>query len=253
VPGSPVCLPTPQYRTLLDELNHRVSTGFASIIDQVTFSAVRTDNADAKHELGSVVDLLHQHVQLHSLLTMPDRNALVDAGEQLRKLGLAMSRSRLDRMNIRLVLRADTLPLEAERCWRLALAVHELVTNSVRHACLDGRDGEIRIELLRAASWANCRVTDNGSRLGRIRPARGLRIVNDLVTSLGGRIDRTSGAQRNAFALDFPLTGRERQANRVVAARRRPRTGRRRMETMPPPRLPVVGERVMAVAAPAEF
>jgi hypothetical protein len=95
-------------------------------------------------------------------------------------------------------------------------------------------------------------VTDNGSRLGRIRPGRGLRIVNDLTTSLGGRIDRTSGAQRNSFALDFPLTQRERQANRVVAARR-PRTGRRRPETMSPPRLPVAGERTMAMAGQAEL
>jgi len=252
VPDPLSCPPVPQHRTLLEELNHRIRHEFASIIDLVSFRAVRTDNADAKQELGNVVDLLHQHAELHGILTMPGRNVLVDAGEQLRKLGLAMSRSRLDRMNIQLVLRADTLPLESERCWRLALAVHELVTNAVRHACLDGREGEIRIELLRAGALVNCRVTDNGSRLGRIRPGRGLRIVNDLVTSLGGRIDRTSGAQRNSFALDLPLTPRERQANRVVAARR-PRTGRRRTETMPPPRLPVVGERVMAATARAEF
>ena len=245
------CLPTPEDRPLLDELNHRIKNEFASIINLVSVKAIWTDNVGAKQELGNVVDLLHQHVQIHSILTMPDHNALVDSGERLRKLGLAMSRCKLDRMNIRLVLSPDTLPLESERCWRLALAVYELVTNAVRHACFDGREGEIRVELLRAGSWANCRVTDNGSRLGRIKPGRGLRIVGDLVASLGGRIDRTSGASRNSFALDFPLTQRERQANRVVAARR-PRTGRRRLETMPPPRLPVAGERATAIAAQAE-
>jgi two-component sensor histidine kinase len=45
-------------------------------------------------------------------------------------------------MNIHLLLSADMLPLESERCWRLALAVYELVTNAVRHACFDGRDGK---------------------------------------------------------------------------------------------------------------
>jgi two-component sensor histidine kinase len=245
-------LPTPEDRTLLDELNHRIRNELASIINLVTFQAVGIDNVGAKEELSHVVDLLQQHLQVHSILTMPDHNALVDAGEQLRKLGLAMSRCRLSRMNIRLVLSPDTLPLESERCWRLALAVYELVTNAVRHACFDGREGEIRIELLRTGSWANCRVIDNGSRLGRIKPGRGLRIVGDLVTSLGGRIDRTAGALRNSFALDFPLTQRERQANRAVAARR-PRTGRRRADTMPRPCLPAAGERLMAIAAPAEL
>ena len=102
-------------------------------------------------------------------------------------------------MNIHLLLSTDTLPLESERCWRLALAVYELVTNAVRHACFDGRDGEIKIELMRAGSWVNCRVTDNGSGLGRIKLGRGLRIVGELANSLGGRIDRTSGPIWNSF------------------------------------------------------
>ena len=152
--------------------------------------------------------------QVHSILTMPDRDALVDAGEQLRKLGLAMSRCKLDRMNIHLLLSADTLPLESERCWRLALAIYELVTNAVRHACFDGRDGEIKIKLMRAGSWVNCRVTDNGSGLGRIKPGRGLRIVGELANSLGGRIDRTFGTTSTSFVarLSFDAARAARQS-----------------------------------------
>src|SRR6202023_2705506 len=126
-------------QTLLNELHHRLKNELASVINLVTFKAIWTDNVEAKEELSNVVDLLHQHVQVHSILTMPDHDtSLMDAGEQLRKLGLAMSRSKLDRMNIRLVLAAETLPLETERCWRLALSIYELVTNAVRHACFDG-------------------------------------------------------------------------------------------------------------------
>jgi two-component sensor histidine kinase len=251
VPNSLPCLSATEARTLLDELNHRFKNDFASIINLVTFRAVLTDKVGAKEELSNVVDLLHHYVAVHSILTIRDRDGLVDAGEQLRKLGLAMSRCRLDRMNIRLVLSADTLPLESQRCWRLTLAVYELVTNAVHHACFDGREGEIRIELLRAGSWLNCRVTDNGSRLGRIKPGRGLQIVGDLAASLGGRIDRTAGASRNSFALDFPLTQREGQANRAVAARR-PRTGRR-SKTMPPRYAPMAGDRMNAIAVQPEL
>jgi two-component sensor histidine kinase len=186
-------MPALQGRTLLDELNHRIKNELASLINLVSFKAIWTDNVDTKEELSNVVDLLHHHVEVHSILTMPDRDGLADAGEQLRKLGLAMSRCKLDRMNIHLVLSADMLPLESERCWRLALAVYELVTNAVRHACFDGRDGEIKIKLMRAGSWVNCRVSDNGMGLGRIKPGRGLRIVGDLAKSLGGRFNHTFG------------------------------------------------------------
>ncbi|MBR1148800.1 sensor histidine kinase [Bradyrhizobium sp. AUGA SZCCT0431] len=252
MPDSLPYTPALEGRTLLDELNHRIKNELASVINLVTFKAVWTDNVDAKEELSNVVDLLHGHVQVHSILTMPDGDTLEDAGDQLRKLGLAMSQSKLDRMNIRLVLATETLPLESERCWRLALAIYELVTNAVRHARFDGRDGEIKISLMRAGSWVNCRVTDNGSVVGRIKLGRGLRIVGDLVMSLGGRVDRTSGPQWNAFSLDFPLTQREQDANRAVAGRR-PRTYRRLKPLSVPFRLPVAGERVEAIAVRPEL
>jgi two-component sensor histidine kinase len=234
-------MPALQGRTLLDELNHRIKNELASLINLVSFKAIWTDNVDTKEELSNVVDLLHHHVEVHSLLTMPDRDGVVDAGEELRKLGLAMSRCKLDRMNIHLLLSADTLPLESKRCWRVALAVYELVTNAVRHACFDGRDGDIKIKLMRAGSWVNCRVSDNGMGLGRIKPGRGLRIVGDLAKSLGGRIDHTFGTTWTSFALDFPLTQREQRANRAIAARR-PRAGRRLKPTPPLARGPAAGE-----------
>jgi two-component sensor histidine kinase len=112
----------------------------------------------------------------------------VDAAEYIRKLGFAMSRSSLGPMGICLTLAADTLPLESERCWRLALAVHELVTNAVRHACFDGREGAIKIKLSLADPVVNCIVADNGSLSARLKPARGLQMVSDLTKSLGGRI-----------------------------------------------------------------
>jgi two-component sensor histidine kinase len=234
--------PALQGRTLLDELNHRIKNELASVINLVSYKAIWTDNVEAKEELSNIVDLLHQHVEVHSLLTMPDRDGLADAGEQLRRLGLAITRSKLERMNIRLVLSADTLPLESERGWRLVLAMYELMANAARHARFDGRNGEIKVKLMRTGSWVNCRVTDNGSGVGRIKPGRGLRIVNELAQSLGGRIDYTFGTTFSSFALDFPLTQSERRANKVVAARR-PRTGRRPRTTLPGASLPAAGRR----------
>ena len=113
--------PALEGRTLLDELNHRIKNELASVINLVSFKAVWTDNADAKEELNNIVDLLHQHVEVHSILTMPDRDAFVDAGDQLRKLGLAMSRCKLDRMNIHLLLSIDTLTIHRTgRVWNPA-------------------------------------------------------------------------------------------------------------------------------------
>jgi two-component sensor histidine kinase len=193
--------------------------------------------------LCDVVELLHEHADVHRALTVPDLDELIDAAEYLRRLSLTESRSKLNRMNIHLLLSTEMLPLEAERCWLLGLIVHELVTNAVRHACFDGRDGEIKIKLMRAGSWVDCRVTDNGSGLGRIKPGRGLRIVRELAKSLGGRMGHTFGTTWTSFALDFPLTQREQRANRAIATRR-PRNGRRLKTMQRLPSLSAAGQPV---------
>jgi two-component sensor histidine kinase len=219
-------------RTLLRELTHRIHGDLISSINIVSAAAVRTENPEVKVALSNVVEWLEQHADVHRVLTIPDRDGLVDAAEYIRKLGFAMRRVSSEPMGIRLALVADTLPLESERCWRLALAVHELVTNAARHACFDGRDGAIKIKLSLAGGVVNCIVADNGSLSARLKPARGLQMVSDLTKTLGGRIEYGFGAQFSSFLLVFPLTERERQANRVVASRRA--RGARQRKAMPP-------------------
>jgi two-component sensor histidine kinase len=227
-------LPVPDRdeRTLLRALTHRINNELDSSISIVSTAAVRTDNPETKVALSNVVDLLQQHAELHRILTIPDRDGLVDAAEYIRKLGLAISRCCLEPIAIRLALVADTLSLESERCWRLALAVHELVVNAARHACFDGRDGTIKIELSIVGSVVNCIIADNGSPSTRFKPAQGLQIVSGLTKCLGGRIEYGFGAQFSSFRLVFPLTERERRANRAVASRRA--RGVRQRKAVPP-------------------
>ena len=181
------------------------------------------EDSEVKAALSKVVELLHQYAEVHRALAIPERGALTDAAEHLRKLGVAIRRSRLDRINIRLILAAKPLLLEADRCWRLGLVVHELVTNSARHACFDNRDGEIRIELGRAGSMVNCRISDNGSR-AKLKPGCGLRIVTQLARSLGGRLKSDLDAESTSLVIRFPLTERERRPNRIVSRKARTKT-----------------------------
>jgi two-component sensor histidine kinase len=214
-------------RALLRELTHRMHTELISSINVVSTAAVRAENPEVKIALSRVVDLLEKRADVNRVLTVPDRDGLVDAAENIRTLGFAIGRSTLEPIGIRLALLADNLPLESERSWRLALAVHELVTNAARHACFDGRDGAIKIKLSLRDQVVNCIVADNGSLSARLRPARGLQMVGDLAKSLGGRIEYGFGAELSSFLLVFPLTDRERRANRAVASRRpkQPKSG----------------------------
>ena len=212
-------IPDSNETMLLRELNHRINDEFFSSISTLSTAAVRADNPEVKLALSNVVDMLQEHANLNRILAVPDGDELVDAAEYIRKLGLAVSRCALEPIGIRLSLVADTLPLEAKRCWRLALAVHELVRNAARHACFDGRDGAIKIKLSLIDTVVNCIVADNGSISARLKPGRGLQIVGDLAKSLGGRLQYGFGEQFSSFLLVFPVSECELRANRAVALR----------------------------------
>ena len=50
-------VPTLSERALLDELNHRINNEFASAINFVSVSALRSNNVQVKAALGEVVEL----------------------------------------------------------------------------------------------------------------------------------------------------------------------------------------------------
>jgi two-component sensor histidine kinase len=212
---------------LLRELDQRINGGLASAINLVSAAAVRVEGAEAKRALSDVVELLHGYADVQQALAVPKGRALIDAATYIRMMGCAMRRSLLDRMNIRLALATESLPLQPERCRRLGMIVHGLVSNAARHACFEARTGEIKIKLTRTGALVNCVVLDNGSRPARGAAGRGLRISNDLAKGLGGRVEHGAGNKFTSVVLSFPLSERERQANCAIAKRRIIRSPRR--------------------------
>ena len=211
---------------LLRELKYRINSGLASAINLVSVAAVRAEGPEAKQALSDVVELLRGHADVQQALAMPKGKALIDAATCIRMMGCAMGRSLLDRMNIRLALVTESLPLQPERCRRLGLIVHGLVTDAARNACFEARNGEITIKLTRTGGLVNCVVLDNGSRSARGSSGCGLRISNDLAKGLAGQVEPGFGSDFTSVILSFPLTERECQANRAIAKRRIVRSAR---------------------------
>ena len=191
---------------LLHELNDRINNEFAFAISAVSLAAVHSDNAQVKLALSAVSELLHSYADVHRALQMPEADRVIDAATYLRQLCLSISRSKLDRLEIHLVLAACPLLLRSDRCWRLGMIVYELITNAARHAFSEGRR-EIRVELLRGGSHVICKVQDNGSPPRSIVPGRGLKIVHELAKALNGNLEHKVGSKGSISLLAFPLGG----------------------------------------------
>src|ERR1700681_1254567 len=224
-----VQLPSPDESLLLRELNHRVKNELTSAICRVSAKAVLSDSVAVKAALLDVVDLLHQCADVHRAQHMPDRGRLTDAARYLQQLCFSITKYRLDRLAIRVLFSADDLRLEGERCWKLGLIVSELLTNVARHAQFDGRHPELRVELMLAGNVVKCGVSDNGSAPEPIRRGRGLAIIGELASSLGGRVHTSCAAEGYSFLVTFPLTEAEQRAadaTHVVLKRRKMRRPR---------------------------
>jgi two-component sensor histidine kinase len=189
--------------TLLHELNHRIGNEFASIVSIVSLAVRRTGNEEVKAALTSVADLVQRVVDVHRALQMPEYDAWIDAAAYLRKLCIAMSRSKLDYMKTKLVLAASPLRLRSDDCWRLGMIVHELITNAAKHAFPHG-GGEIRVELFRAGAFVECRVLDSGSAPLKVQPGLGLKLVKELAKTLAGGIEQEFGVGGSRSILIFP-------------------------------------------------
>ena len=220
-----VRLPNPDESLLLRELNHRINNELTSVICTVSAKAVQSDSVAVKAALLDVVDLLHQSADVHRALRMPDPGRFTDASRYLQQLSFSVTKYRLDRLATRVLFSADDdLRLEGERCWKLGLIVSGLLTNVARHALFDGRDPELRVELMLAGNVVKCRVTDNGSAPEPIRRGRGLAIIGELASGLGGSVHTSCAAEGSSFLLTFRLTEAEQRAagaSHVVQLKRR--------------------------------
>jgi two-component sensor histidine kinase len=210
--------PNPDGSLLLRELNHRINNELTSAICAVSVKAVESDSAAVKAALLEVVDLLHQCADVHRALRIPDQGSLTDAARYLQQVCFSITKYQLDRPAIHVLFSAADLRLEGERCWKLGLIVFELLTNVARHAQFDARHPELRVELMLAGNVVKCRVSDNGSAPEPIRRGRGLAIIGELASSLGGRVHTSCAAEGSYFLLTFPLTEGEQRAAGATSA-----------------------------------
>jgi two-component sensor histidine kinase len=196
-------VPCSEERVLLQELDHRIINEFACVISAVSLAAARAKNEEVKGALSDVAQLLHHYADVHRALQMPEYDMFVNAAAYLRQLCLSTSRSKLDCREIRLVLVAEPLRLEADKCWRLGMIMHELINNAAEHAFASG-NGRIRVEMASAGAFVEFKVQDNGSAAASAQPGRGLKIISELTKGLGGRFERSFGTGGSTFVVSFP-------------------------------------------------
>jgi two-component sensor histidine kinase len=188
---------------LVSEISHRVVNEYTEAIASIRLAAARLASAEARQILSEAAIILCNFADAHRALQLPRAASAVDLGDYLARLCAATMAAGLNQRGVRLRLSCDAIHMSSERCWRVALIVSELVTNSVRHG-LQGGPGQVVIDLAEDGDLIACRVSDDGVAAPTIQPAQGLSVVKGLAAELDGDVCWRFGPSGTAAVLTFP-------------------------------------------------
>ncbi len=198
---------------LLREVHHRVKNNLQAITSLLRQQAQRLEDARARtmaeetHARVAAMALVHDRLYASPDLAHVDMLAFVKA-----LAFQAWSGNGGDRVGLRLRCSGTPVTVAADRAIPIGLMVHELVTNCLRHAFPDLRQGAVDVEMgPDGERGARLCVHDDGIGLAeRVAfPAAstyGLSLVEMFAAQIGGEVLVTR-APGTAVAISFPAGG----------------------------------------------
>ena len=204
-----------QKEALLKETHHRVKNNLQVISSLLQLGSTTIKDPQALEVLRESQGRIKSMALIHERLYRSDHLARIDLAEYLRGLVSEIFRSyEVDPQAVRFRVEADELVVGPDTAIPCGLIVHELVTNSLKHAFgpgqRDNKNGEVEISLIpQDGNCVTLIVRDNGAGLPKhvyfgSPGSSGLHLVKAMVEQLGGAMEilTTNGTE---FRLTFPI------------------------------------------------
>ncbi|SHJ98853.1 Two-component sensor histidine kinase, contains HisKA and HATPase domains [Roseomonas rosea] len=193
-----------QERMLRGELQHRAKNDLQLILSLLVMQRRRLPDTEARRIFGHVMDRVAAIGVAHDQLSLERGTGLIDVADYLQALCGNLS-ARREGVLIETALESVEMP--HSRAVPLGLIVNELVTNALKHAFPEGREGVIRVEFeVPPGAEARLCVRDDGVGMGPPRPgSSGTELVRRLVRQVGGRLEEMAQPRGAGFCVMFPL------------------------------------------------
>lgn len=195
---------------LLMEINHRTKNNLQILSSLVNHQILKTDNTNTKELLNQIKGRLKAMAVIYEALCRQEDISKINFQEFLEKLFRdIMASYRLGNGNIMAEIHAEGIYLDIKKGIACALIINELVSNSLKHAFPDERQGIIYIEIYVDGDNYFINLADNGIGIPENlnvekTESLGLKIVHLLIRQLKGEI-RKENVKGTEWKISFPV------------------------------------------------
>jgi two-component sensor histidine kinase len=179
---------------LLKEIHHRVKNNLQVISSLLNLQSQTIEDDDTLATLRDSQNRIRSMALIHERLYRSRDLSRIDLGEYVQSLSSFLIRSyRAYTRAVQLRVDADDVALSIDAAVPCGLIINELMSNALKHAFPDGREGEIRVAIKADNGLVQLSVGDNGVGFPddvdfRETESLGLQLVNTLVDQLDGTV-----------------------------------------------------------------
>jgi two-component sensor histidine kinase len=149
--------------TLLHEIHHRVKNNMNVITALLNLQMNKTDNKIAKAALQDSQNRVQSMSKIHETLYRSDNLAAIDLKTYLSELGGTIFQNYSISNKVQFKVEAENIMIGVKQASPVGLIVNELITNCLKYAFADDREGEILLELKsNKENGVELIVSDNG-------------------------------------------------------------------------------------------
>jgi PAS domain S-box-containing protein len=179
---------------LLREIHHRVKNNLQIISSLLNLQLTYPGKKDPREILADSQNRLQIMALIHESLYLSQDLARIPFVRYLREmLARLLQVYKNPEHEIKAAVEGDEVYLDITRAVPCALIANELLTNALKHAFPEGRDGEILVSMKAVGDGFKLSVKDNGVGLPPTdlpnNGTLGMQIVTTLVNQLGGSIN----------------------------------------------------------------
>lgn len=195
---------------LLKEIHHRVKNNMQVVSSLIRLQSAKLEDKEAAKVLEECQNRIKSMALVHEALYRSNDFTTLNLSDYINSLGNELLRSyNLNPEKIKMDVDIKDVILDMDTAIACGLILNELITNSIKYAFSDRRDGRIKVNLSVSDNRAKLFVSDDGIGLPKdfdtnSSKTLGMRLVKMLAAQLEGRLKINNGCG-TSFEIEFPI------------------------------------------------